>query len=528
MNSNVHGGGPKKKVKKSFLRTTLEFALFIAWLVCTGFAGYYVGYDPSKVSCPEATGLDAKIRASVASTSTAAVQQVTEPCPQAESAPSTSSSDGSIPLPPLQKKEGYTFEELDQLWSCSHAVGNMSTLHEQILPKNIHMEKTKWKSIITVEPKAFFDKYLSQYPGDTRAVQPVVVFSHKPLSSFDEMGEVCKVLDIAVVPDKPGVCVAVTETFHDVASYHMLHADRQADGSFALTSNFVDGRVLPEEPAYAAARALILDFFRFGDEVQQAMRGVPKHSNGKVVVGVFVDDAEDMELFLNSYASANKQGVSKGKFCVFTTSQQVSDDLAKSGIKVIFLPQLSRVGRSGATASLSPKLRRHFLQAWLAFAAANHLLKVLWQSPATIWFDRPDNVVHAHPVVETLWVFKGREDQRAAPFFVSFDFFIAQGTERPVHLLHELLMHFDLIIAWDSLDAVAAYRLSENNSRYGTTVYVLPPTQILHAELLKHQPDKLRHAAEAERHPQAIVLPKHFEDVARTQQVLRDAGLWFL
>lgn len=448
-----HGGG-KKKVKKSLLRTMVEFLLFIVWLVCTGFAGYYVGHDPSKVSCPDVATLSVPAQSIVQ----------TEVIKVPDNAPTPCQSTGTESTPVPQKLGGYTFEELESLWECSHAVGNMSELNAAIIPKDLHMEKTKWKSIITVEPKSFFEKYLSQYPGDTRAVQPVVVFSHKPLKSFDEMGETCKVLDIAVVPDKPGVCVAVTETYHDVASYHMLHADRQKDGSFALTSNFVDGRVLPDDKAYAAARALILDFFRHGEEVLKAMHAVPKFSKGKVVVGVFVDDAVDMELFLNSYASANKQGVSKGKFCVFTTSRQVNEDMAKSGIKVIYLPMLAEVGRNG-DANVGSELRRYFLQAWLAFAASNSLLKMLWQSPGTIWFERPDNLVHAFPVVETLWVFKGREDPRAAPFFVSFDFFIAQGTERPVHMMHELLMHFDLIMAWRSLDAVTAYRLSENNSR---------------------------------------------------------------
>jgi hypothetical protein len=52
-------------------------------------------------------------------------------------------------------------------------------------------------------------------------------FDSKPLDKFKDIPEVCKVLDVAVVPDTPGVCVAVTETYHDVASYHMLHADKQ-------------------------------------------------------------------------------------------------------------------------------------------------------------------------------------------------------------------------------------------------------------------------------------------------------------
>jgi hypothetical protein len=114
---------------------------------------------------------------------------------------------------------------------------------------------------------------------------------------------------------------------------------------------------------------------------------------------------------------------------------------------------------------LTPRIRYYFLKIWLSFACANDLVKVMWQTPATVWYDRPDNVIADFPAVELLWSFKGRKDPRAAPFFISMDFFVPIGTERPVHLLHEMLLHFDLILAWDSLDAVMAYRLSENNSR---------------------------------------------------------------
>jgi len=40
-----------------------------------------------------------------------------------------------------------------------------------MFPSDSNIEKTKWKSIVSLEPKSFFSKYLSQYPGDTRAVQ---------------------------------------------------------------------------------------------------------------------------------------------------------------------------------------------------------------------------------------------------------------------------------------------------------------------------------------------------------------------
>lgn len=410
----------------------------------TGYGGYWYGYRPSEENCPPPVQPLAK----AASKKICNKEKLKAVAGHA----------------PLVKDGGFTFDELKTMWKCSHAEANSSEVNKQIFPEDMNLEKTKWKSILTVEPKAFFDKYLSQYPGDTRAVQPVIVFSHKPLQSFDELSDVCKVIDIAIVPDKPGVCVAVTETYHDVASYHMLHADRQTDGTFALTANSMEGRTLPDERAYAAARALLLDFFKYQDYVQKAVNEAPRYGKGKVAVGCLVEDADDLELFMNSVASAARAGISKTKFAVFTTSKAVHDDMSKTGVKVIFMPDIAHVGTAG-DADVGPKLRRHFLQAWLAFAVSNGLNKVMWQSPSTVWFERPDNIVNAFPAVESLWGYTGRRDRRAAPFFASFDFFVPVGVERPIHLLHEVVLHFDLVIAWDSLDAVASYRLSENNSR---------------------------------------------------------------
>ena len=291
------------------------------------------------------------------------------------------------------------------------------------------------------------------------------MFSHKPLRDSSELTEVCKVIDIAVVPDTPGVCVAVTETFHDVASYHMLHADKQEDGTYAITANSLEGRTLPDEKAYAAGRALLLQYFENVDYVAAEVRAAPKYQGTKVSVGTIIEEIEEVELFKNSIQSALQAGTNKSKFCIFTTSSEVNEAFIGFGVKVIFLGKLKMMGRDGA-ADVGTRFRRFFLQAWLAFSVANDGNKMLWQSPGTIWYERPDNVVNAFPNVETLWAFKGRKDKRAGPFFASFDFFVPSSAERPVHLMHEIILHFDLVIAWDSLDAVASYRLLENNSRY--------------------------------------------------------------
>eukprot|EP00975_Prorocentrum_lima_P064007 12894931-Prorocentrum_lima.AAC.1 len=82
-----------------------------------------------------------------------------------------------------------------------------------------------------------------------------------------------------------------------------------------------------------------------------------------------------MELFLNSFASARKKGISPNKFAVFTTSETVQRDLAETKVKLVYLPFLKDLGQG----VVDGRYRRHFIQAWLAFACANALVKMMWQ-----------------------------------------------------------------------------------------------------------------------------------------------------
>ena len=251
----------------------------------------------------------------------------------------------------------------------------------------------------------------------------------------------------------------------------MLHADKQEDGSFAITANSLEGRTLPDEKAYAGARALLSQYFENVAYVMNEVKAAPRYNQNRVSVGCIIENIEEMELFRNSVKSGAIAGVNKSKFCIFTTTREVSDGFSRSGIRVIYLSKLNNVGREGAS-DVGSKFRRYFLQAWLAFAVSSSGTKMLWQAPGTIWLERPDNIVNIAPIVETLWAFKGRKDKRAGPFFSSFDFFVPSPAERPVHLMHEILLHFDLVIAWESLDAVASYRLLENNSRYELKIHI--------------------------------------------------------
>ena len=173
---------PYKKKKGSVIRTILEFIIFVAWLFIVGLAGYLMGNTPSLKKCDT-------VESSVQVTSNA-IQSKSD-CFY------DSSSSSGIGLGVAHREDGNSYKDLIRMWTCSQATAEFTQANQQIYPKN--QDKTKWQSIMSFEPKAFFQKYLSQYPADIKAVQPVLVFSHKPLTKFEDLSEVCKVLDISHV-----------------------------------------------------------------------------------------------------------------------------------------------------------------------------------------------------------------------------------------------------------------------------------------------------------------------------------------
>ena len=172
---------------------------------------------------------------------------------------------------------------------------------------------------------------------------------------------------------------------------------------------------------------------------------------------------------------------------IITVSPALLKKIKGFGIKnVVSLPALAKMEHASAhTPTVSAKLKKWFVRAWLAYLLSDAGVPTLWQVPGTVWLAQPSLVLeHLPPSVETLWIFKGRSDKRAAPYYVSFDLFFINGKDRPIHLLHEVLMHIDLVAEWDSLDALASYRLTENNARYGTSTHTIPAHTVLHTSLL--------------------------------------------
>jgi hypothetical protein len=439
----------ESKGKRSPFRGLLDIILFVGWIIATGIGGYFLGVSQKTQLIENTPPIE---------------------CPKAE--PIIQPREHHLAIPTeidcaayLSTSEaGTDFEYLKKSWSCSRAKYNHSLEHELT---NVNLAKTKWKNILSVDPDHFFQKYLSQYPGDMVVTQPVMIFSHAPVETLEDVSQKCTVMDVAIVPDRPGMCVAVTETYHDVASYHLLHAKQSPDGTLALTPNPVRGRNLPTESSYASARGLLLDYFALSSAVTGASRGlVVKLGAFKFpVVACLIEHESEIELFRNSIGSYLAAGGVKEHIFAVTRHPHYTKQLKGLGIKTIYASKATNVGKH-----LPAYLSRSFMQIWFAFSAAEVGADVFWVTPGTVWKIAPSALLATVTKdVETAWMFNGRKDPRAAPFFISTDFFFIRGgmsQDRPIHLLHEILVHADLLVEWDNLNALAAYRLTENNARF--------------------------------------------------------------
>lgn len=444
---------PKSTKGKRTDGSILEFILFFVWILSTGYIGYYFGSQ---------SGLQL-------------------PCPPVEDELiHTKVSDCSN----FVNKNSYNeLNDLRMSWACSKAKFNASIPMSQ---PTIDLKRTMWKSIIYAEPYEFSKKYLSHYPGDLVISQPVVILSHKPLNSFSQIDDVCKVLDIAIVSDSPGVCVAISETYHDVASYHMLHAAKDANGKLTMSSNPVQDRNIPSEEAYEFARKLLLEYFEHTEGVNKAFKaalpnavamltktgGSALKKGGLVMlkpakklpllVGCVILNLLEYELLLNSMATLEHSGGSKKNVVIVTPVTAVYRLAKLLPVKLVYVPAIDRENINITT----PQIRRAFLQAWMVYSAAELGMPILWQSPGTIWLQSPDVLYSmVPPETEFFAAYKGRGDVRASPFFISYDFIWVEPSDRPIHFVHEVMLHIDLVSEWNSVDAVASYRLGENNAR---------------------------------------------------------------
>jgi hypothetical protein len=432
---------------------------------------------------------------------------------------------------------------------------------------------TRWAGVIAADGPTFWKRWLHQYPSDMVSDRPALIFSHENAIKHGskKLWKTCKIMDVAIIPDVPGVCAAITETMQDNQAYHPLTSTVvkssandhnrytvRSDGSvmFIPEHHLGDGgdslgargraKPLPQTDDYSCAREALKMFFEKSDVMKDALSLIPvqnqTHPDYRRTqwVGCVVEDESDLELLRNSVMSTIKIGVHPTKFWVFTTnpSLKVKMDtihLGKNipqGIQSVVLTGLELNEIGNTVCKKSRNFKTHFMQIWLAFTASDLGIRFLWQSPATVWLERPDRIVNVAPNVEIISIFKGREKGKMDPFRPSFDFLIAGTEPRAQHLLHEILMHVELISTWKSLEDVLAYRLTENNSRYGLSVSVLPPEVATHSDFVQLKDVSGENITNyikslAPQKPSVIVLPRHVGQ-RRAKAILSYLNLWFL
>ena len=467
-----------------------------------------------------------------------------------------------------EEDDDLVYDDLQYIWNCKDD-SPMEDVHIHSHRDRKDEGQTRWSGIIGVDEGKFFKKWLKQYPGHLWSKHPVLVFGHeKSITKGSNMlHRNCRIMDVALIPDQPGLCAAVSETNSDMTSYHMLRSDVLKDSvidpnnyrledipnnnkikgssngngignsnskykrrwiympKHHLSSNSLHRKKLPDDAAYETARQIMIMFFNYTEKIQTFLSVLPKQNQTQASyrrtqwVGSYIDTLEDMQMYETSIRSSIHKGVNPIKFWAFTSSIEIKDALQASdisskgdnkGIQTVYIPLLATL-QEETKDKVHKKHWLRFIRVWLAYCLCDNGVRMLWQTPAAIWTDRPDRLVNKSPDVEIITAYKGRDhdkqDHLYSPFYPTFDLLVVGTEPRALNLLHEMIMHFDLAVAWDSLDAILAYRLSENNARYGTSVYVLSPYGgALDAAVLDTNAHKLQQALISSRNPSVLFL----------------------
>jgi hypothetical protein len=187
------------------------------------------------------------------------------------------------------------------------------------------------------------------------------------------------------------------------------------------------------------------------------------------------------------------------------------------------------LGELGDRAAAGTFGDRAFVDAmWLKIAAvylANMAgFDVLFVDADTVWFRDPWDALYAEDA-DSVWMDDGQHTPRFAPFFANTGFYLLKSTWRSEVFMAQLLVAYDVVIAWQSHQAVVNQFLAEAHSQAGLGVAVLD-RRLFVAGAYKNA---LRAQLDAGDEPQPVVFHVNFTaKKADKLRALADLGLWFL
>ncbi|KAJ1445904.1 nucleotide-diphospho-sugar transferase-domain-containing protein [Pelagophyceae sp. CCMP2097] len=339
----------------------------------------------------------------------------------------------------------------------------------------------------------------------------------------------CDEVDVAVVGTGQGKCAVISQTNSKALTYHALRYERDGN-AFALIDRLHEAKLrLPSTALRARALHLLFCFVQNRDSAFSQLRdlisslrpkatgryfgrrlaarksvraeehsaarksvrgGVPERGGYGSRVLVMVTDAGDVDLVVNFICGARSRSLDVSNLVVFCGDAFSEDVLRRHGVATF---RHAALGAAPARVRPGAHQRygdREFVDMmWLKIVSVYMVNQlghdVLFQDADVVWFKDPwthlypeeKNTAGARRLAssDTAWMDDGARTTRFSPWFANSGFYLVRSNPRTEMMCTTFLSQYDLVIAWQSHQAVLGQTLQEAHSLHGVSIEILDP-----------------------------------------------------
>mmetsp|Transcript_22633 Transcript_22633/g.75072 ORF Transcript_22633/g.75072 Transcript_22633/m.75072 type:complete len:327 (+) Transcript_22633:115-1095(+) len=236
----------------------------------------------------------------------------------------------------------------------------------------------------------------------------------------------------------------------------------------------------------------------------------------------------NFDLLLNFLRSACDRRVDVRNLVVFAGDDRVYGALKDVGVLTFRHEALGEFGEAAARVYGD---RTFSTMMWLKMTSAylvNDLgYDLLFQDADLYWWRDPWAYFAARPDVETFWMDDGARTSRFAPHFPNTGYYLLRANARTAVLAETLVGMYDVVLAWQSHQAVVSQVLGEMHALHALTVQILEKEAFPSGKQLHHNRPLFAKIADGSYEPYCFHMCWTSGKVDKLK-FLKQAKLWLL
>ena len=314
----------------------------------------------------------------------------------------------------------------------------------------------------------------------------------------------CEELDVVVAQSAAERCLVLSAAATTAVPHHVTRWERSnthATGWATVSRIRESKQRMPGEVTRRRARTLAVRLFSKLDDVRERLAPVlaaaaahtpagyaaTMGAESRGAVFLMCINWGNLDLLINFLRSACARSIDVRNLVVFAADAKVEAALRAIGVHVFSHPAL---GQFDANAARSYGDHTFVEMMWLKLTCVylvNDLgYDLLFQDADLYWWRHPWDYFAARPDVDTFWMDDGARTARFAPHFPNTGYYLIRYNKRTAIFAETLVGMYDVVLAWQSHQAVVSQVLAEMHALHALSAQILEKEAFPSGKQLHH------------------------------------------